>query len=181
MIGIKELITIFDRQFLATFNTCLIGGAEEPLYTPAEHDQPAKIYFREDYLSSALHEVSHWCIAGDKRRQLEDYGYWYTPDSRNIETQKEFESVEIKPQAIECIFHWCLGLSFRVSVDNLSLPEYSAEQFKKNVMGQVGSYLCGSLPERAQIFSTSLLKRRCPDLDLELSEFLKQEYENYCR
>ncbi|GAM69307.1 transporting ATPase [Vibrio sp. JCM 19236] len=26
-----------------------------------------------------MHEIAHWCVAGPKRRLLEDFGYWYEP------------------------------------------------------------------------------------------------------
>jgi elongation factor P hydroxylase len=175
----KQLVEAFNAYFLSSFNTCLIGDAEEPLYVPAQSEVPAAIYFRHDYASSALHEVSHWCIAGKERRQLEDYGYWYDPDTRDVLSQKEFEGVEVKPQAIECIFHWVLGLRFRVSVDNLSLPDYDSQHFERVVMDQVGSYITSGLPERARQFSMYLFAQRYPGENFD--EFLKQEYENYCR
>ena len=179
MASVKQLVEAFDAYFLPRFNTCLIGGAEEPLYVPAKSDGPAIIYFRNDYASSALHEVSHWCIAGQERRQLEDYGYWYNPDTRDLLTQKKFESVEVKPQAVECVFHWVLGLRFQVSVDNLSLPDYDAQHFEQAVMDQVGNYMIFGLPERARDFAAHLLAQRCPDIIFD--EFLKQQYEDYCR
>ena len=79
----EQLIAAFDDCFLETFNTRLVGGAEEPLYLPSTKTLPARIFFRSDYVSSALHEISHWCIAGEKRRDQEDYGYWYETDTRD--------------------------------------------------------------------------------------------------
>tara|TARA_R110001606_G_scaffold376391_2_gene535054 strand:- start:1244 stop:1783 length:540 start_codon:yes stop_codon:yes gene_type:complete len=174
-----QLVEAFSACFLSSFNTRLIGGADEPLYLPAESDGSATVYFRFDYPSSALHEVSHWCIAGHERRLLEDYGYWYESDSRNLQTQKEFEKVEVKPQAVECILHWAAGLSFRVSVDNLSMPDYDAKHFEQAVMSQVGKYIVYGLPKRAETFSMYLLAQRLPGQ--VLNEFLKRQYENYCR
>jgi elongation factor P hydroxylase len=175
-----QLVAAFSACFLSSFNTRLIAGADEPLYQPANANASAMIFFRYDYPSSALHEVSHWCIAGDERRLLEDYGYWYESDTRDLLTQKEFERVEIKPQAVECVLHWAAGLPFRVSVDNLSLPDYDARHFEQAVMTQVGDYIdTGTLPTRARIFSTYLLAQRYPDLVFD--EFLKQQYEDYCR
>jgi elongation factor P hydroxylase len=97
-----DLITIFNHLFDAPENTVLIGGAQEPLYIPGNDKN--RIYFRFDYFASALHEVAHWCLAGKKRRQSEDYGYWYKPDGRDAAWQVRFEEVEVKPQALECIF-----------------------------------------------------------------------------
>ncbi|WP_328797742.1 elongation factor P hydroxylase [Marinomonas vulgaris] len=175
-----QLVTAFDACFFANFNTRLIGGADEPLYVPISNEQPAKIFFRFDYVSSALHEISHWCIAGKKRRTLEDYGYWYESDTRDLTKQQRFESVEVVPQAVECILHWSAGLPFRVSVDNLSLPDYDASEFAHTVYQQVERYLCKyALPERARIFAHYLLAQRHPDY--HLSGFLQQQYENNCR
>ncbi len=72
------------------------------------------------FFNSALHEISHWSIAGDKRRLLPDLGYWYAPDGRTAEQQALFEQVEIKPQAIEWLFATAFGRKFRVSLDNLT-------------------------------------------------------------
>ncbi|PYF84904.1 hypothetical protein DFP75_101955 [Marinomonas alcarazii] len=179
MASVTQLVEAFRACFFSSFNTRLVGGADEPLYLPASAEAPATIYFRLDYPSSALHEVSHWCIAGAERRLLEDYGYWYESDTRDLQTQQEFERVEIKPQAVECILHWAAGLPFRVSVDNLSMPDYDAKHFERTVMKQVGSFVVSGLPKRAEIFSAYLLAQRQPDLIF--SEFLKQQYEDYCR
>ncbi|WP_392383891.1 elongation factor P hydroxylase [Marinomonas primoryensis] len=179
MTDVKQLMEAFSACFLSSFNTCLVGGAAEPLYLPAQTDVPATVYFRFDYLSSALHEVSHWCIAGHERRCLEDYGYWYESDSRDLSTQLEFERVEVRPQAVECVLHWVAGLPFRVSVDNLSLPDYDARHFEQAVMDQVGEYIVSGFPARVELFSECLLKQHCSDLVLD--EFLKRQYEDYCR
>ena len=64
-----DLIQLFERCFFAEFNTRLEGGAEEPLYLPTTSHDPARILFTRDYFASALHEVAHWCVAGEARRQ----------------------------------------------------------------------------------------------------------------
>ncbi|NVK73655.1 MAG: elongation factor P hydroxylase [Oceanospirillaceae bacterium] len=179
MVNAEQLIEAFNDCFFSSYSTCLLGDAEEPLYLPKSPDGLATIYFRFDYPSSALHEVSHWCIAGEQRRLLEDYGYWYESDTRNLQTQKQFEQVEVKPQAVECIFHWVAGLPFRVSVDNLSMPDYDAAHFEQAVMSQVEVYISIGFPKRAEIFSKYLLAKRLPGI--EFNEFLKQKYEDYCR
>ncbi|TYL47900.1 elongation factor P hydroxylase [Marinomonas sp. IMCC 4694] len=179
MLSTTQLICAFNTCFLPSYNTCLIGGAEEPLYTPATPSEPAKLYFRSDYASSALHEISHWCVAGEARRRCEDYGYWYESDSRNKQAQAKFEQVEVKPQAIECILHWSAGLPFRVSVDNLSLPDYDASSFEQSVLSQVGCYVLSGFPQRARVFAVHLLAHR--GCDLNFKEFLEKKYENYCR
>ena len=73
-----EICDVFRACFLASHNTWLKGGADEPVYLPAKNQDGLNyIYFRQDFAASALHEVSHWCIAGSIRRRQEDFGYWY--------------------------------------------------------------------------------------------------------
>ena len=80
----------------------MIRGDDEPLYLPADKNFTYhQIIFAHGYYASALHEISHWCMAGKQRRLLEDFGYWYMPDGRDVDQQKTFEQVEIKPQAKE--------------------------------------------------------------------------------
>lgn len=158
------------------FNTILEGDADEPLYIPAKEGSPAIVYYRNDYASSALHEISHWVIAGKERRLLEDYGYWYESDGRNLSQQQAFEQVEVKPQAIELLLHYVVGLPFRVSVDNLALPEYDASGFEKSVNAQVIRYLSldfkDTLPERAMMFINSVLEFR--EISFKNEEMLNQ-------
>ena len=119
----KPLDTIekaFAQSLGAQHSVRLIGGSDEPLYLPATDSRAAEIRFRSDYPSSALHEVAHWCLAGEHRRALEDYGYWYEAD-RGATAQRAFESVEAKPQALEWVFSRAVGCAFRVSADNLSI------------------------------------------------------------
>ena len=72
------LIRLFDQCFQQSQQTCLVGGADEPLYQPATREgQYHQVVFRADYFASALHEIAHWCLAGRVRRQQLDYGYWY--------------------------------------------------------------------------------------------------------
>jgi elongation factor P hydroxylase len=180
LVTAAQLIEAFDACFLSRFHTTLVGGADEPLYLPSKGKAtPAILYFRLDYPSSALHEISHWCLAGPQRRLLEDYGYWYETDSRTQQQQTLFEQVEVKPQAIECVLHWAAGLEFRVSVDNLALVDYDATPFQQSVYRQVGDYLISGLPERALTFAKYLLARRLPNIDF--NEFIKQQYENNSR
>ena len=118
---IADLISIFDTTFYQSHNTRLIKGADEPIYIPANAETPYhQIIFAHGFYASALHETAHWLVAGDKRRLLEDYGYWYCPDGRNKAQQAEFETVEVKPQAIEWALSVAAGFEFNVSVDNLN-------------------------------------------------------------
>ena len=93
----ESVVATFNRLFQVPDETVLVGGASEPFYLKG---QPNQVFFRADYVRSALHEVAHWCVAGRCRRGLPDYGYWYTPDGRSAERQAAFFSVEAKPQAI---------------------------------------------------------------------------------
>ena len=132
------------------------------MYLPVGHGEShARIIFAHGYFSSALHEVAHWCIAGDQRRQKVDFGYWYVPDGRSIEQQQTFQQVEVKPQSLEWIFHRACGRPFRVSIDNLSGQEDAfsaqrAEVFKREVWLKTLENLQKGLPERARLFSEKL-------------------------
>ncbi|MFV0477419.1 MAG: elongation factor P hydroxylase [Parahaliea sp.] len=122
----EELVAVFAHCFADLEQTRLIGGASEPLYVPAgewhegEVSQYHRLYFREDYFASALHEISHWCIAGPERRQQRDFGYWYAPDGRSPQQQQAFQTVEVRPQALEWCFAQACGFRFQVSLDNLA-------------------------------------------------------------
>lgn len=116
---VEWLMNQFNHWFVHQ-NTRLVKGAHEPEYFPATDTYPAQIVFAHGFFASALHEISHWCVAGKKRRLLNDFGYWYAPDGRNAQQQYAFEQVEIVPQAIECLLTLMCGKSFRVSQDNLS-------------------------------------------------------------
>lgn len=150
-----DLIHLFEQCFFAEFHTRLVGGAEEPLYLPADGSSPARIIFTKDYFASALHEVAHWCVAGEQRRALQDYGYWYAPDGRDMAQQAEFERVEIKPQALEWIFSAACGVRFRVSADNLASGFGPSAHFKEGIAVQARAY-CQTLPERPARFVVAL-------------------------
>ncbi|SMF34718.1 hypothetical protein SAMN02745866_02210 [Alteromonadaceae bacterium Bs31] len=150
------LVDVFNACFLLKQHTRLVGGAEEPLYIPQSGLEPAQVIFTRDYFASALHEIAHWCIAGEARRKLQDYGYWYAPDGRTAQQQNEFEKVEIKPQALEWIFNAACGHRFRVSADNLMAGLGASEQFKRDIYQQVMRYCKQGLPSRAAIFAQAL-------------------------
>ena len=155
----RDLIIIFAKLFRQDYKTVLIMGGEEPLYKPANRENDLnQIIFTKDYYSSALHEISHWCLAGPDRRKQLDYGYWYHPDGRNEQQQKQFEKVEYKPQALEWVFSMAANLPFRVSVDNLSHAEASApsDDFKSTIVQQAQSYSRHGLPYRAGLFAEAL-------------------------
>lgn len=151
-----DLQRIFNDCFVTEFKTCLRGFAEEPLYIPEKNGQLAEIQYTRDYFASALHEIAHWCIAGPRRRQLEDYGYWYSPDGRNKEQQLAFQQVEIRPQALELAFSMACGKPFRVSVDNLSGAYQDTQAFEKQVQQQFKRDCKNGFSERASRFLIAL-------------------------
>ncbi|GAA5219110.1 elongation factor P hydroxylase [Corallincola platygyrae] len=153
------LISLFNQEFKQSLNTVLVAGDEEPLYQPADDNNPHhQIIFAHGYFASALHEIAHWCQAGEKRRQLVDYGYWYCPDGRDAQQQADFEKVEIKPQAIEWGLAVACGFAFNVSSDNLNgvMPDRLAFQHK--VHDQAMVYLKNGFPPRAAQLMRALQK-----------------------
>lgn len=154
----QQLIDIFEHCFSASYQTRLVKGEDEPIYLPADTDSPYhRIVFAHGFYASALHEISHWCIAGEARRQQVDYGYWYCPDGRDAQTQAEFEVVEIKPQAFDWLFCVAAGYPFNVSCDNLEGnfdPDRIA--FQRKVHAQVLTYLEQGIPARAACFIQAL-------------------------
>jgi len=168
----QDLISIFEQCFYQDFNTKLIKGGDEPLYSPADEKCAFhQIIFAHGYYASALHEVSHWCMAGYARRLLEDFGYWYMPDGRDAKQQKSFEQVEIKPQAIEWAFCVAAGKKFNVSADNLNGATPDTTTFKKNVYQQVQRYLSDGFPPRAQQFIDALARFYQIPLPLNIKQF----------
>ncbi len=156
---VQDLVRLFNDAFVVAEKTELVSGGEEPIYLPpVSSDALAKIVSTSDYFSSALHEVSHWCIAGEKRRKQVDYGYWYEPDGRDIATQALFEKVEVKPQALEWIFSKACGVKFRLSVDNVALPELTpSPTFIEAVVRQANLYISQGMPARGQMFVNALV------------------------
>jgi len=166
--AVTDLIQLFDDQFSISLNTRLVLGGDEPVYLPADGDcDHHRIIFAHGYYASALHEIAHWCVAGPERRKQVDFGYWYAPDGRSREQQKQFEQLEIKPQALEWIFNVAAGHKFRVSTDNLSGEgAYDADSFKRNVHREVLRRLREGLPERTRQFTQALIARYRPGLVL---------------
>ena len=118
--------------------------------------------FAHGFYASALHEIAHWLVAGDKRRLLEDYsGDRDCPDGRDKQKQAEFENVEIKPQAIEWLLSTAAGFEFNVSVDNLNGEQTCRFDFQQRVHEQVLTiYLITVLYSRTE----ALLKSTQPFL-----------------
>lgn len=152
----EQLEQLFNVCFAAAYRTCLSGGAQEPLYQPAQSPTELhRLYYRQDFFASALHEISHWCIAGSERRKHLDFGYWYAPDGRTAKQQAAFEQVEAAPQALEYFFARACGFVFRVSIDNLEAgpvsPEGSAP-FREAIYHHCGELQRLGLAPRAKRF-----------------------------
>lgn len=168
----QDLIQLFAKCFSTHYNTRLVGGGTEPVYLPADAQDPMhRIIFTLDYYRSALHEIAHWCVAGAARRELPDFGYWYAPDGRTAEQQAAFEQVEVKPQALEWLFCEAAGHKFRVSLDNLSGEATDSTPFKQRVVDQVQAYLSQGIPERPACFIDALLNHYRPAQPLDISAF----------
>ena len=155
---LEDITALFDGIFMPRYQTRLVRGKDEPLYRPADKQTPYhQIIFARGFYASALHEISHWCIAGAKRRQLEDYGYWYLPDGRNAQEQSAFEQAEIAPQALESLFADACGRTFHVSVDNLGGDvEVDRAAFAERVNARKQRYLREGLPTRANALYVAL-------------------------
>lgn len=153
------LIGLFNNLFIQQ-QVELVRGAGEPEYFPVSDNNPARIEFAHGFFASALHEISHWCIAGQERRQLSDFGYWYAPDGRSEAQQQAFERVEIKPQALECLFTLACKRDFQVSQDNLFANfDTSSSTFASDVYSQAQHYIDQpqTLPPDAQTLLAALL------------------------
>jgi elongation factor P hydroxylase len=154
------LCALFDELFLASENTRLVKGGDEPVYLPADAQCPEhRIVFRLDYAPSALHEIAHWCIAGTERRLLLDYGYWYSPDGRDATTQREFERLEARPQALEWLLNEACGMRFRPSIDNLDGAPGDLRSFAAAIAREAAAYCVNGLPPRAARLHAALAAR----------------------
>ena len=164
----EDLITIFNRLFSESENTRLIWGGNEPVYIPAgEQVGYHQIIFAHGFFSSALHEISHWCIAGPERRLQLDFGYWYAADGRDSQQQAAFERLEVKPQALEWIFQRACNRRFQVSADNLNGEATDPLPFKQAVHQQVVAYCQQGLAPRAMCLLQALCQfyQSSPELD----------------
>ncbi|NIH16091.1 elongation factor P hydroxylase [Serratia symbiotica] len=154
-----QLIAIF-KCFSEEYNIRLVKGNDEPIYLPADSQWSYhRIVFAHGFYASCLHEISHWCwcIAGEERRKLLDFGYWYCPDGRDAQTQSEFEAVEIKRQALEWMFCVAAGFPFNVSCDNLNGDcEPDRIAFQRKVRERVLRLLEQKIPTRAARFIKAL-------------------------
>lgn len=148
-----ELMQLFDSTFYESYNVRLIRGDDEPIYQPADAVIPFnRIVFAHGFYRSALHEIAHWCLAGETRRLQVDYGYWYESDGRNTQQQAAFEQVEVVPQAIEWALSMAAGCDFEVSCDNLEGVEPNRHQFSMLVLEKAQYFIEHGFPPRAAQF-----------------------------
>ena len=140
------------RNILPTLT--IQGGAEEPFYEAPTEDSNAVLYFRDNYPRSLLHELSHYCLAGDRRRSLDDFGFWYSPCGRTAQEQLKFELVEARPQGLEKAFCEVLDLTFSPSLDDFSGREASNE-FSLN-LEKAYQEMCSNPPPTAKKLLTGL-------------------------
>ena len=169
----EEIAALFNLLFSSSTSvyhqaTSFYYGGSEPYYqswsrTASRLVQPARLISREDFPSSALHEISHWCIAGIVRRSQDDFAYWYQPEGRSEQNQQRFYQAERIPQAIECLFSKSAGITFRPSFDDFNDSEQSEtmrRRFVRSVDLQVAEFRKKPerLPYRARIFLANLKK-----------------------
>jgi len=145
----NDLITIFEQLFKASQQTVLVKGGDEPIYLPQDDEHSHhRVIFARGFYASALHEISHWLVAGSARRLLEDFGYWYCPDGRDQAKQLEFEAVEVKPQAIEWALCLACGVEFNVSSDNLNGWQSDRFVFQDKVYSRLCDLISGGFNTR---------------------------------
>ena len=168
----QDLINIFNQCFEEKYKTRLVKGEDEPIYLPAnENSSYHALFFAHGFFSSALHECSHWLIAGKERRKQIDFGYWYVPDGRTAEQQATFQQVEVKPQAIEWILSVAAGYRFIVSIDNLNGGEFDSMAFKEAIYQQVLLYCNQGLSKRATLFRNALCDFYRTSHNLKIDDF----------
>lgn len=168
---VDDLIDLFNQLFKESLNTILVKGDDEPIYLPADGENPYhRVIFAHGFYASALHEIAHWCVAGPERRKLEDFGYWYKPDGRTADEQAEFEKVEVRPQAFEWLMSSAAGHKFHFSADNLSSDIGASDSFKSNVLAQVHLLLEEGLPNRVGRLVEALCQHRGRE-PLSVAEF----------
>jgi len=151
-----EIASCFNRLFGSGYRVAMVGGGCEPEYLPATEITPGCIRYRSDYAHSALHEAAHWCIAGTRRRQQVDYGYWYQPPPRDECSQRSFERVEARVQALESILTAAAGMVFRVSLDDVDNLFTCEAEFAEAVRLEQAQWRNRGLPPRAETFRRGL-------------------------
>ena len=152
----RAIADVFVRVFVA-YRVRLIGGAAEPRYVAGTADSSPRLFYTKDFASSALHEAAHWCLAGKRRRAIDDFGYDYLPTAaRSGADQLRFETAEVRAQALEWLFSIAAGVDFHVSVDNV---ERDRTMFVAALLSETATRIAtndGRLPARAERFRCAL-------------------------
>ena len=153
-----DIVAVFSHCFRQRYATELIGGAAEPLYQPCAHaDGMHRLFYRENYAASALHETAHWCIAGVKRRRQLDFGYTYLEPPRTPDLQSTFFASELKVQALEQVFCEAAGLRFVPSADHSGVDLNDFRQHLQQEQEHVRQWMQVSSDQRARQFERALL------------------------
>ena len=156
----RFLPDLFWQAVGKDFRTRLLMGGSEPSYHPGTAHAPATIVYAHGFFASALHEIAHWCVAGRRRCQLHDFGYWYEPDGRPVDRQQAFEAAEITPQALEKLFHHAAGTVFHASADNIAAGPADAARFAAAVTQRANIFWATGMPPRARRWYDALLLAR---------------------
>lgn len=150
-----QIEKVFNQQF-AGLRVQMVGGAAEPLYLPATEHAPARLFYREDYAASALHEAAHWSIAGCRRRLLVDFGYTYIAPPRTTQQQQAFFQFELRTQSLEALFARAAGVAFQVSADNLESPVATFARQVEDSIDATWGWVSNSTDQRALQFYRAL-------------------------
>jgi len=152
---------IFADCFTAQYATQLTGGAAEPEYVPScSTDGMNQLFYRENFVASALHETAHWCIAGAERRLQRDFGYSYLPPPRTARQQADFFAAELKVQTLEMIFSAAAGLVFVPSADHLGVDLINFREQLETHREAVETWMMRSCDKRARTFAHRLMQHR---------------------
>ncbi|MEM1435860.1 MAG: elongation factor P hydroxylase [Pseudomonadota bacterium] len=160
-LGSTAITACFNATFATAQHVVLVGGFDEPLYLPATTAAPAQLRFTRDYAASALHEISHWCIAGPGRRRRRDFGYSYLPAPRTFTQQQAFLRSEAGAQALESLFADIAGVTFHLSLDDLEDRHPQLRQpFALAVAACRRRLEVDGTPPAARVFCEALRRRR---------------------
>lgn len=172
------IVGVFNARVGPDYRTVLRGGAAEPFYRPSpDPAQPHQLHFREDFVSSSLHELAHWLVAGPARQLLPDWGYWYAPDGRDAGQQAAFEAVEVRPQALEWLLHKACRLPFRVSLDNLGDHAGDGAGFRDRVHAMASTLHQVGISPRAEALYAALAAAFGGPADWRTISFRREELE----
>ncbi|XPE56836.1 elongation factor P hydroxylase [Shigella flexneri] len=116
------------------------------------------LVFAHGFLASALHEIFTRVSPVKQKREQVDFGYWYCPDGRDAETKGQFEDVEVKPQAFDCVVARGGGFRSTLAATTWKVTLNRTIVFQRRVHAQVMTYLTRGIPSRpATLWTTQLL------------------------